>query len=655
MELFSLLAKLTLDSKEFDQEIDNAKRSAESLDDITTSLEIDNSDFDKGLADSENLGTSFKENIGSTFGELKSIITASGVALAIGGIVNSIKEAVNLTAQTADGIDKGSKRLNISTKNYQAWNHALEQSGASITDLQKGILLMNTYLNGEKSDEMTEAFKKLKINVDEAGTSTENLVEKTLMALAGFEGTKDERGLLVTTLFGKGGTNLNAFLDEGEQGVKKLLGEADQLGLIMGDDEIKNAVAYGDAVANLNKEIQAIKTAFVADIIPVLKDATEWLTSLLQTFNPRARENALVETFKQIDKETLSSIESLTEKEAKAQAIIDKLAEMGDYWTLDDNGKKTFDTLADELIKLYPELDKVINTNKKAIADNKDEILKNIDAWTKLEKQRLLDQNVADKRTAVAEKYAKALDKEIEAELKEAEATAKQQTAIDKMNEALSDPKNADMREAFFSQTGFDTVTAENFTKAAELFGSFQYQSYGVKGKVDEWRSLNEQAESLRKKSEEMTKEADNAQVSLTEYSEKLAEKIGLTDKDVKQAEDDVTALNKALLGLPEEVNTRVSITPDWVVGAAPKAIGDAYIPYDNYPALLHRGEKVLTARQARQESSNVDLSGLEDRIIAAIQKGMENAQVNSYLDGDDITDRVSRNLANQLADRRYV
>ena len=346
MELFSLLAKLTLDSKEFDQEIDNAKRSAESLDDITTSLEIDNSDFDKGLADSENLGTSFKENIGSTFSELKSIITASGVALAIGGIVNSIKEAVNLTAQTADGIDKGSKRLNISTKNYQAWNHALEQSGASITDLQKGILLMNTYLNGEKSDEMTEAFKKLKINVDEAGTSTENLVEKTLMALAGFEGTKDERGLLVTTLFGKGGTNLNAFLDEGEQGVKKLLGEADQLGLIMGDDEIKNAVAYGDAVANLNKEIQAIKTAFVADIIPVLKDATEWLTSLLQTFNPRARENALVETFKQIDKETLSSIESLTEKEAKAQAIIDKLAEMGDYWTLDDNGQKTFDAEA---------------------------------------------------------------------------------------------------------------------------------------------------------------------------------------------------------------------------------------------------------------------------------------------------------------------
>ena len=654
MELFSLLAKLTLDSKEFDQEIDNAKRSAESLDDITTSLELDNSDFDKSLADSENLGSSFKESIGSTFGDLKSIITASGVALAITGIVNSIKEAVNLTAQTADGIDKGSKRLNISTKNYQAWNHALEQSGASITDLQKGILLMNTYLNGDKSDEMTKAFEKLKINVDEAGTSTENLVEKTLMALAGFKGTKDERGLLVTTLFGKGGTNLNAFLDEGEAGVKKLLGEADQLGLIMGDDEIKNAVAYGDAVSNLNKELYAIKTAYVADIIPVLKDATEWLTSLLQTFNPRKRENALVETFQEIDKATLSSIESLEQKEAKAQAIIDKLAEMGDYWTLDDNGKKTFDTLASELIKLYPDLDRVINDNKNAIYDNKEAIEENIKSWTKLEQQRILDQNVAEKRTAVAEKYAKALDKEIEAELKEAEAAGQWVTTLEKINQL----REQHGLERFGKDTTFEQYL-QWYNEYGKGANQYNYKTLGLEDfdkATQEYENTLDAAKGLREESEKLENEADESQKSLTEYSEKLAEKIGLTDKDVKQAEEDTAALNKALLGLPDEVNTRVSITQDWVNGATPHAIGSAYIPYDNYPALLHRGEQVLTATQARKAAEGkVDLTGLEDRIIAAITKGMENAQVNSYLDGDDITDRVSRNLANQLADRRYL
>ena len=648
MELFSLMAKLTLDSKEYDQDLENAKREADSLDTISTSLELDSSDFDTNIENSQGLGNTFGTEMQGVFQGIKTALTVTGIVGAISGIVNGLKEAVDMTAQTADGIDKGSKRLNISTKNYQAWDHALKQSGSSINDLQKGILQMNNYLNGDKSDAMTEAFEKLKIDVDEAGTSTENLVETTLKALASFDGTKDERGFLVNALFGRGGSSLNAFLDEGEEGVKSLLNEAEGLGLIMSDDEIKNAVAYGDAVANLNAEINAIKTAFVADIIPVLKDATEWLTSLLQTFNPRARENALVETFKQIDKETLSSIESLEQKEAKAQAIIDKLAEMGDYWTLDDNGKKTFDTLADELIKLYPELDTVINNNKKAIADNKDEILKNIDAWTLLEKQRLLDQNVADKRTAVAEKYAKALDKEIEAELKEVDAEAKRQTAINKLNDMLEERGLA----------GIDkTATSAEITEAMDRLTSGLDDEDPLRLKAGllfkEYGEAWTEASKLREESNKLTKEADEAQISLTSYSEKLAEKMGITDTKVKDAEDHVTELNKALLGLPSDVTTNVHILPDYV--GYPKAIGDAYVPYDNFPALLHRGEKVLTATQARQDAKQVDFSGLEDRIIVAIRKGMEGAQVNAYMDGAEVTDKVSKRMANDMANGRYV
>ena len=36
-----------------------------------------------------------------------------------------------------------------------------------------------------------------------------------------------------------------------------------------------------------------------------------------------------------------------------------------------------------------------------------------------------------------------------------------------------------------------------------------------------------------------------------------------------------------------------------------PKAFGMDFVPYDNYPALLHQGERVLTANQARQQNGN--------------------------------------------------
>ena len=40
------------------------------------------------------------------------------------------------------------------------------------------------------------------------------------------------------------------------------------------------------------------------------------------------------------------------------------------------------------------------------------------------------------------------------------------------------------------------------------------------------------------------------------------------------------------------------------------RAIGIDYVPYDNFPALLHEGEKVLTAGEARQEKNGV--SGIQ-------------------------------------------
>jgi hypothetical protein len=89
------------------------------------------------------------------------------------------------------------------------------------------------------------------------------------------------------------------------------------------------------------------------------------------------------------------------------------------------------------------------------------------------------------------------------------------------------------------------------------------------------------------------------------------------------------------------------------------KAKGDWYVPYDDYPAVLHRGEAVLTASQARKyrdgEGNGIDLSGLGTVIVEAIREGMANAQVNSYLDGRKVTEEVNRITGNSLMARRYA
>lgn len=133
--------------------------------------------------------------------------------------------------------------------------------------------------------------------------------------------------------------------------------------------------------------------------------------------------------------------------------------------------------------------------------------------------------------------------------------------------------------------------------------------------------------------------------------ADKAAKKLDSLGESAASAATDVNALNTALNNLPDNVN--VNMNGD----GQPHAKGSPYIPYDNYPAMLHRGEMVLTASQARKyrDGGENTFPGMLSSITAAVKAGVEGATVKSFLNGKDITDEVSRVMGNALKSRRYA
>ena len=88
-------------------------------------------------------------------------------------------------------------------------------------------------------------------------------------------------------------------------------------------------------------------------------------------------------------------------------------------------------------------------------------------------------------------------------------------------------------------------------------------------------------------------------------------------------------------------------------------AKGNWDVPYDDFPALLHRNEMVLTASQARQyrEGANAgfDMETLVSSIVSAIQSGMQGVTIDSYISGRRVTDDVNRQTVRQLKARRFA
>jgi len=671
MDIFSLVAKLTLDTDEFDKELDKAESALDSFEEPDApALELDNDDFNDSIEESQGLGQTFGTEMETVFKGIKSALTVTGIVGAITGIVNSLKEAVNMTAETADGIDKGSKRLGISRQAYQQWDHALRQSGAGINDLSRGLMNMQTAIKAADvlhvpfadaedavdgladktvglSGDVYEALRDLDMLGDLSEGkfgSAEELMNSVLLKLADFEGSTEDRGILARKLFGRGGNNLNALLDEGAEGVKDLLSEAEDLGLIMTDEEINNAVAYGDAVANLKAELDAIKQAFVADIIPNLTSAVTNLTEFLAILNPRNRETGLQKTLEDIDKKALDAGNRLDDTGTKAELMIEKLASMGDYWTLDEQGKKTWNALAKEFVETYPQFAEYIDLENNKILGNTKEIEKNIDAWVRREKQALLDNAFAEKRAAVAERAEKAIEKGAEAMSKQIDADMERLGAIEKVNELMKDA-GSDKRlgkDANYQQA-IDFINAN--TKAGS---DLELETVTA---ISEWGKLEEEAENLRKKAAELQEEADNAQAELEKNQQALVQYMAKGQTETDSTKEKVEELTKALLAVPQKIPISFPLFSNMF---RPHAIGSDYIPYDNYPALLHRGERILTATEARQEGKSIDLSGLADSITAAVRRGMEGATVHSYLNGKDITDEVNRNNIQAVKGRRF-
>lgn len=741
MELFSAVAKLTLDAKEYERALSDAENKGEGVHDVEATLDLNTDAFDQAIDEAENTdvadpaspdldlntnpfedaveeaeGTDvadpaspdldlntdpYKEaldqaeadtetwsgTIGDIFSDLKGVIAAAGITATLTGIVSSLSDAVDLARSTGDNIDKSSRAMSITTDAYQEWSHVLEINGASITDLNRGLMNMRKLMGGgEPTKEFTQAMIQLGLATEDAEgnitsqfSSTEDMLKAAMKALADFDTSTEqklaERDYLAQAIFGRGGTKLNAMFDGTSEDIDFLIDQAHELGLVMTEEEVANAAAYNDAVTNMQRSFEAFKTSLVTEFLPVLTDITNSVTNIISMFNLRggAKKLTLSDVFEDIDTKAALATRQAEDAVVTAQKLVEDLATLGDYWTLDEQGQMTWDSLAARALELFPQLSEYIDTDGKKIQGNTKDIEANIEAWGRLEKQRIMSSALEDKQKAVANQWKEVYEKEAEIAVATANAQPYANKMIEYLNEELAN--NAEFAKIVndaFGTTTFDDSNIAKFwswNRSDEGAGTRQMWDYDRYQKFAEeankYGEIMQEAFNTKGEVEDLRADAENAEEELAKYAEFISEQIKTTNELVndstsnssKEAKDNVDALNEAIKMLPNNKYINIEVVRGAGRFAMPFAKGEWTVPYDNLPALLHRGERVLTASQARQMDSggnNIDLSGMYDIVKSAIVDGMAGASVNSFLSEKDVTDNINRNTGRQLKARRF-
>ena len=253
MDVFDLVAKLTLDTSEYDKELDNA----------------------------ENSSNNFGKTFGSVMGTIGTAAGVAGVAIsavsgAVYGTTKAVVDGASEVAEYGDNIDKMSQKMGISIEAYQEWDAVMQHSGTSMESMKAS---MKTLANAVESG--NEAFEKIGLSQEAlAEMSQEEIFEATISGLQNIEDTT-QRTYLAGQLLGRGATELGALLNMSAEETQAMRDRVRELGGVLSEDAVKSAANFQDNLQDLQTALSGIKRGIMADFLPGVSSLMDGFTRLI--------------------------------------------------------------------------------------------------------------------------------------------------------------------------------------------------------------------------------------------------------------------------------------------------------------------------------------------------------------------------------------
>lgn len=213
------------------------------------------------------LAPTSKGVLGATFKLTKSFVKLAGAS---GVLTMGIKQ----TAAYGDRVDKMSQKIGMGAKAFQEWDYIMSQNGGNVETLQMGFKTLTTQIEGVQkgSKDSIRAFSDLGVSVkDNNGRfrSQDDIFNDVIEKLQRIQ-NPTKKAMLANRLFGRSATELRPLLNQEAEAIDNLRKKANRLGLILSEEDVKNAVEFTDTMDTLGRFFQARINKALVQILPKL-------------------------------------------------------------------------------------------------------------------------------------------------------------------------------------------------------------------------------------------------------------------------------------------------------------------------------------------------------------------------------------------------
>lgn len=280
--------------------------------------------------------------------------------------VGSMVALTRSAAQLADNISESADAVGLTIERFQELRYAATQSGVSAEQFTQALANLSKYAEERGIGDINQAFLDVAKRIGSANTAIERLT-------------------IATDAFGaRAGKYFVTLMQDGAAGVERLAQEARDLGLVMSTETAQSVGAVNDALDAFGLAVKVNVTNALAQALPLLRSATKWIAE----FNAAATGGGGQSTITS----TATNAVSRRLQEAKDAVVSLERGDLSDPTRLKalDEGRKTIIALQAELANLTPSLKAQEGATKASAAATK--------AWSdvtrglRTEEERYLDE-----------------------------------------------------------------------------------------------------------------------------------------------------------------------------------------------------------------------------------------------------------------------
>lgn len=243
---------------------------------------------------------------------------AAGIAAVVAAGIKLERKLMDVTKESAAAakeLEALSLQSGVSAQDLQAFQYAedfLDVSTDTLTDSLKDLTTKMSDAKGG-NEEVIAMFDQLGVSVTDAGGNLRDSYDVFLDVIDGLGemSNQAERDALAMGLINESAQKLNPLIEQGSASLKKYADEAENVGYILSNDQLKALTEVDEAQNRLLKSQEAVSKQISAEYAPYMSDALNQTRELIEKVGTALVDSGAVDAFGSILDSAVSLLEPL--------------------------------------------------------------------------------------------------------------------------------------------------------------------------------------------------------------------------------------------------------------------------------------------------------------------------------------------------------